>query len=795
MDKETLSHYGWIVILVLILSVLLALATPFGNFVADGFKAAYVGFFQTGENALGIIIPGAEPHQPNTLYYYQPYAFDFGGGQTAEIVFHKDGTYDIYYNDNGYEWGEIYTGEDSAIYENGTVEFIGGLCDISEDGTQLLFEGNVVATMIPTPIHALYMNSVYTHDYGDGRETLTFKENGSGVYTDYYMDEEPYVYEIPVGEFKYFDEYFEDHFYDEYDGQTYIDRCAVYPNGLKIINFGSVYKIDCQHLNTEIRNKTEDYTGDTYCKDCGVLLEKGMYLTGEAYALYFEDNQMLVFTRSQEEIQSGDIYDGMTVTEVYTGFETDKYSVGGGKSRAASYDEATTPWFSHAQDIMKVRFDTIIKPKYTKAWFYRFASCGTFDLTRLDMSEVSDTSYMFAKSALATIPTMNITTVGDTSYMFENCTNLHSLNGFTMPNGVVIMDGMFYKCQNISDFSSIIIANTVEYMNEAFYWCTNMTKAPNMNNATSVVSMSYAFWNCENLTVAPAIPSAENMGGTFSDCASLTTAPILPSNLKYAYWTFNECPALVTYTGNADGEGNFKNYKIPSGVEDTSYMFYGCKLLTAVPDLDHCTSLEDVSSMFRDCVALINAPKVPNSIVNMSMMFYSCDNLLTAPDLSHCTKLRDMGYAFDYCRKLEVAPIIPYGVTNLKETFEGTSIKTYHGSADSIGDFSNYIIPNTVTDMYGTFSGTPMVISPVIPESVKDMTCTFDSCRKLTKVTINANPTKYSSCFRVLSVVNALNPCENITMYGSSSMLQTLANTCETGKRIIYNANGDILRQ
>ena len=29
MDKETLSHYGWIVILVLILSVMMALATPF----------------------------------------------------------------------------------------------------------------------------------------------------------------------------------------------------------------------------------------------------------------------------------------------------------------------------------------------------------------------------------------------------------------------------------------------------------------------------------------------------------------------------------------------------------------------------------------------------------------------------------------------------------------------------------------------------------------------------------------------------------------------------------------------
>ena len=30
MDKETLSNYGWIVICVLVLAVMLALATPFG---------------------------------------------------------------------------------------------------------------------------------------------------------------------------------------------------------------------------------------------------------------------------------------------------------------------------------------------------------------------------------------------------------------------------------------------------------------------------------------------------------------------------------------------------------------------------------------------------------------------------------------------------------------------------------------------------------------------------------------------------------------------------------------------
>lgn len=64
MDKETLSHYGWIVVLILILVCLLAMATPFGGFIADGFKATYTGFGQTGENAIKTIFVKNTPDTP-----------------------------------------------------------------------------------------------------------------------------------------------------------------------------------------------------------------------------------------------------------------------------------------------------------------------------------------------------------------------------------------------------------------------------------------------------------------------------------------------------------------------------------------------------------------------------------------------------------------------------------------------------------------------------------------------------------------------------------------------------------
>lgn len=52
MDKETLSNYGWIVICVLVMVVMIALAGPFGTFVADAVKSTTQGLFDVNQSAL-----------------------------------------------------------------------------------------------------------------------------------------------------------------------------------------------------------------------------------------------------------------------------------------------------------------------------------------------------------------------------------------------------------------------------------------------------------------------------------------------------------------------------------------------------------------------------------------------------------------------------------------------------------------------------------------------------------------------------------------------------------------------
>jgi hypothetical protein len=52
MDKETLSNYGWVVICVLVLVVMIALATPFGKYVAGAVKSTTESLFAVSEKAL-----------------------------------------------------------------------------------------------------------------------------------------------------------------------------------------------------------------------------------------------------------------------------------------------------------------------------------------------------------------------------------------------------------------------------------------------------------------------------------------------------------------------------------------------------------------------------------------------------------------------------------------------------------------------------------------------------------------------------------------------------------------------
>ena len=54
MDKNTLSNYGWVVICTLVIAVMIALATPFGEYVAAGVQNTAQGFYDVNTKAMDV---------------------------------------------------------------------------------------------------------------------------------------------------------------------------------------------------------------------------------------------------------------------------------------------------------------------------------------------------------------------------------------------------------------------------------------------------------------------------------------------------------------------------------------------------------------------------------------------------------------------------------------------------------------------------------------------------------------------------------------------------------------------
>ena len=52
MDRETLSNYSWIVVLVLVLSVMIAMATPFGKFISNAVMSITDGLIDVNSNLI-----------------------------------------------------------------------------------------------------------------------------------------------------------------------------------------------------------------------------------------------------------------------------------------------------------------------------------------------------------------------------------------------------------------------------------------------------------------------------------------------------------------------------------------------------------------------------------------------------------------------------------------------------------------------------------------------------------------------------------------------------------------------
>ena len=185
-------------------------------------------------------------------------------------------------------------------------------------------------------------------------------------------------------------------------------------------------------------------------------------------------------------------------------------------------------------------------------------------------------------------------------------------------------------------------------------------------------------------------------------------------------------------------------------------------------ELGETVSEIDLTYCFSGCESLTTAPAIPNGVTNMFGCFRGCINLTTAPTIPNT--VTNMYYCFYQCKSLTTAPAIPNGVTNMRDCFRGCINLTTAPT-----------IPNTVTDMRGCFQQCKsLTTASTIPSSVTAMTYCFNSCSALTgKITINANPSTYTSCMADTQ--------KEIVLTGSSAQLQNIANTATNNNVYVWS--------
>ncbi len=189
--------------------------------------------------------------------------------------------------------------------------------------------------------------------------------------------------------------------------------------------------------------------------------------------------------------------------------------------------------------------------------------------------------------------------VNDASGTFAGCTKL--TDSPDIPEGVLSMDHTFSGCTSLQYPAKV--PSTVTNMYETFYGCTALLEAPDIKH-------------CANLTY---------MRGAFMKCSSLVVAPALPDKITNMLQTFFGCSSMTTYIGSTDADGDFSNYKMPSGLKDMQSTFSGCASLVEPPVTP--STVTTMYGTFWDCKKLVSAPIVPNGVTDMTSTFQNCTSL------------------------------------------------------------------------------------------------------------------------------------------------------------------------
>lgn len=181
---------------------------------------------------------------------------------------------------------------------------------------------------------------------------------------------------------------------------------------------------------------------DKFVMPIGDMTLTARWKEKKPYAIYIEQDTSLRFIQSAEEVTPGCIYKGMTVTDVFTGFDTATYT-----------SDKQVPWNDgkgyYVRHINKVIVEDKIQPASIAYWFYELHEVEYIDVSKLDTSKVKDMSYAFFIFARSS---QKVTFVGLDKWNTSNVTNMKRMFGYAAVNASsVVLDISGWDVSNVTD--------------------------------------------------------------------------------------------------------------------------------------------------------------------------------------------------------------------------------------------------------------------------------------------------------------------------------------------------------
>jgi len=211
------------------------------------------------------------------------------------------------------------------------------------------------------------------------------------------------------------------------------------------------------------------------------------------------------------------------VTEVYTGFETETYTLV--ETPTDRYGSSTAPWAAHQSQIETVAVvDTGIAPESVSVWFANMTNLKTVDVAKIDTSEcrqMFDAFFRASKLKSLDLSSWDVSKTWNFNCMFQACHSLENINmkGWSVHASDCGMFGMFFDCTSLQSLDlSGFDSTSVLSANKMFGYCQSLSKVTLGSNWKWVI-----YDDGEGTNSYLPAPSLEYIGGADGKWYSVST--------------------------------------------------------------------------------------------------------------------------------------------------------------------------------------------------------------------------------------------------------------------------------